>query len=74
MIEKLWDLFIYVLAFGAAFYLSYEDNDLILTTLITLTLIGFVSIVNTLLSLLGYALLWTWKELVKEKEINANEK
>lgn len=77
MKEALYNIFVYVLAFGLVYYQTYTEADWFLTIAITLLLIGFANILSTVLVILWHVMVWFWNATVnysKNRKINEDSK
>ena len=64
MKEALYNVFVYVIAFGFVYYQTYAEADWSMTILATILLIGFANIVATALVILWHGLVWFWDATV----------
>ena len=70
MKEQLWNLLIYAILFGIAYYQTYAEGDWFLTIGITILLVGFGQIGATVLTILWYGLVWFWNASVNFRKDN----
>jgi hypothetical protein len=73
MKEQLWNLLLYAIVFGIAYYQTYAEGDWFLTIGITILLIGFGQIGATVLTILWYGVVWFWDATVNYSK-NRREK